>query len=202
VGLVSGRRAVFVDRDGVLIRDVKHLTSSAQIEILPGVPESLRRLRDAGWAVVVVTNQSVVARGMVTEDGLREIHRALAAQLRARGAALDGIYYCPHHPEGAVAAYRRVCDCRKPQPGLLLRAAADLGIDLGASVMVGDAASDIEAGRRAGCRTVLLGATGAAGATRADHAATDLAAAVGWILAAPATSGALPRLDPRHNTPG
>ncbi|HEV2282382.1 MAG TPA: HAD family hydrolase [bacterium] len=199
---MSGRRAVFVDRDGVLMRDVNHLTSPSQIEILPGVPESLRRLRDAGWAVVVITNQSVVARGMVTEEGLREIHEALQSRLRSRGAALDAIYYCPHHPEGAVAAYRIACDCRKPRAGLLLRAAADLGIDLGASVMVGDAASDIEAGRRAGCRTVLLGAAGETGATRADHVATDLASAADWILATPATSGALPRIDPRPDMPG
>ncbi len=199
-----GRRAVFVDRDGVLIRDVHHLSSASQIEILPGVPESLRRLRDAGWAVVVVTNQSAVARGLVTEDGLRQIHRALEAQLESRGAALDAIYYCPHHPEGAAAAYRVECDCRKPRPGLLLRAAADLGIDLGASLMVGDAASDVEAGRRAGCRTVLIrsgvaspargdgrdareaGRTGVAdrdGVTvAADHVAVDLASAVDWML--------------------
>jgi len=188
---VSGRRAVFVDRDGVLIIDVHHLASASQIEILPGVPESLRRLRDAGWAAVVVTNQSVVARGLVTEEGLREIHRALEAQLRSRGAAVDAVYYCPHHPEGAVAAFRVVCDCRKPEAGLLLRAAADLGIDLAASVMVGDAASDVEAGRRAGCRTVLLRAaqeSGAppAGRAAADHVATDLADAVRWILATPA----------------
>lgn len=182
----AGRRAVFVDRDGVLIRDVDHLTSASEIEILGGVPEALRRLRAAGWAVVVVTNQSVVARGLVTEDRLREIHRALETQLGERGAALDAIYYCPHHPEGAVAAYRAVCDCRKPAPGMLLRAAAELGIDLRESVMVGDAPSDIEAGRRAGCRTVLLRADGDAVADRIapDHVAPDLAAAADWILAA------------------
>jgi D-glycero-D-manno-heptose 1,7-bisphosphate phosphatase len=191
---MSGRRAVFVDRDGVLIRDVNHLTSPSQIEILPGVAESLRRLRGAGWAVVAVTNQSVVARGMVTEEGLREIHATLESLLRSRGAPLDAIYYCPHHPDGTVAVYRAVCDCRKPRPGLLLRAAADLGLDLEASVMVGDAASDIEAGRRAGCRTVLLRAAGEPGASDvgADHVAADLAAAADWILTTPAASGAVP----------
>ena len=184
---MTGRPAVFVDRDGVLIREVDHLTSASQIDILPGVPESLRRLRDAGWVIVVVTNQSVVARGMVTEEGLREIHHALEAQLTARRAALDAIYYCPHHPEGAVAAYRVVCDCRKPLPGLLLRAAADLGIDLPGSVMVGDAMSDIEAGRRAGCRTVLLraGWMPELTAPAADHVAAALAGAADWILATP-----------------
>ena len=188
---MTGRRAVFLDRDGVLIEDVHYLASSSQIEILPGVPESLRRLHDAGWALVVVTNQSAVARGLVTEEGLREIHLILEAQLRTRGASLDAIYYCPHHPEGAVAAFRVVCDCRKPEAGLLLRAAADLGIDLAASVMVGDAASDVEAGRRAGCRTVLLWAAREGGSlpaarVTADYVATDLADAARWILAAPA----------------
>jgi mannose-1-phosphate guanylyltransferase/phosphomannomutase len=179
----SRRRAVFVDRDGVLIRDVDHLTSTSQLEILPGVPEALRRLHGAGWAIVVVTNQSVVARGWLTEEALREIHRELALRLAARGAALDAIYHCPHHPEGS-------CDCRKPKPGMLLRAAADLGIDLAASVMVGDAPSDVEAGRRAGCRTVLIRDTAAAvrgagtlEASTPDHVARDLAAAADWILA-------------------
>lgn len=192
---MSARRAVFVDRDGVLITDVDHLTSASEIEILPGVPESLRRLRNAGWAAVVVTNQSVVARGLVTEDELRAIHRTLESQLRARRAALDAIYYCPHHPEGVVAAYRAACDCRKPQPGLLLRAASDLGLDLRSSVMVGDTASDIEAGRRAGCRTVLIHhASPAGGSSRestavadtaaADYVAPDLPGAVDWILRA------------------
>lgn len=195
---MSGRRAVFLDRDGVLIRDVVHLADASQIEILPGVPDALRRLRDARWMIVVVTNQSVVARGMVSETDLRGIHDVLESRLRARGATLDAIYYCPHHPEGAVDAYRVLCDCRKPKPGLLRRAAADLGIDLPVSVMVGDTNADIEAGRRAGCRTVLLtGSAGAAapvssaaGARTADHVAADLAAAADWILAeAPALDG-------------
>lgn len=188
---MSGRRAAFLDRDGVLIRDVVHLVDASRIEILPGVPDALRRLRDAQWMIVVVTNQSVVARGMVSETELRGIHDGLEARLRVHGATLDAIYYCPHHPEGAVEPYRVVCDCRKPKPGLLVRAAADLGIDLRASVMVGDTDSDIEAGRRAGCRTVLLtGSAGTApagssatGARTADHVAVDLAAAADWILA-------------------
>jgi D-glycero-D-manno-heptose 1,7-bisphosphate phosphatase len=188
------RRAVFLDRDGVLIRDADHLTEASQIEILPGVPEALRRLRAAGWTIIVVTNQSVVARGLVTEDGLRQIHRVLEAQLRERGAMLDAIYYCPHHPEGAVARYRVVCDCRKPEPGLLLRAAKDFDLELAASVMVGDTPSDIEAGRRAGCRTVLISTEAlrtaepaartadGAGAVTADHLASNLQEAGDWII--------------------
>jgi D-glycero-D-manno-heptose 1,7-bisphosphate phosphatase len=185
---------VFLDRDGVLIRDADHLTAASQIEILPGVPEALRRLRAAGWTVIVVTNQSVVARGLVTEEGLRQIHRVLEAQLRERGAMLDAMYYCPHHPEGAVARYRVVCDCRKPEPGLLLRAAKDFDIDLAASVMVGDTLSDIEAGRRAGCRTVLIRTEAprtakpaaptvdSAGAVTADHLASNLREVADWII--------------------
>jgi D-glycero-D-manno-heptose 1,7-bisphosphate phosphatase len=197
---VSGRRAVFLDRDGVLIRDVDHLTAASQMEILPGVPEALRRLRAAGWTVVVATNQSVVARGLVTEDGLRQIHRVLEQQLAARGAALDAIYYCPHHPQGAVERYRLACDCRKPEPGLLLRAAKDLGIDLAASAMVGDTASDVEAGRRAGCRTVLISpagprgpkegggtADGARGAAP-DYLAANLQEAAQWVMRLPVIS--------------
>jgi D-glycero-D-manno-heptose 1,7-bisphosphate phosphatase len=194
---MSRRHAVFLDRDGVLIRDVDHLTAASQIEILPGVPDALRRLRDAGWTLVVATNQSVVARGLVTEDGLREIHSVLEDQLRAHGAGLDAIYYCPHHPEGAVTRYRVVCDCRKPEPGLLVRAAKDLGIDLAASVMVGDTAADIEAGRRVGCRTVLIGASGPhvarpgarpgdmgarPDAAAPDHIAAGLKEAADWIV--------------------
>jgi D-glycero-D-manno-heptose 1,7-bisphosphate phosphatase len=174
---MSGRRAVFLDRDGVLIRDVHHLTAASQIEILTGVPEALRRLRQNGWTVVVVTNQSVVARGLVTEEELEEIHQVLQERLHARGGPVDAIYYCPHHPQGAVARYRMACDCRKPRPGLLFRAAEDLGIDLAASIMVGDTGTDIEAGRRAGCRTVLIGTPDSAAsphpAAEGDAVGTD-----------------------------
>jgi D-glycero-D-manno-heptose 1,7-bisphosphate phosphatase len=182
---MSGRRALFLDRDGVLIRDVHHLTAASQIEILPGVPEALRRLRQNGWTVVVVTNQSVVARGLVTEEELEEIHQVLQERLSARGGPVDAIYYCPHHPQGAVARYRMVCDCRKPRPGLLLRAAEDLGIDLAASIMVGDTGTDIEAGRRAGCRTALIGTPGSAASPRAaadgDAAGADRPTAPDYI---------------------
>lgn len=188
-----GRRAVFLDRDGVLIADTHHLRSADQLCVLPGVPEALVRLRAAGWALIVATNQSVVARGWVSEEELRQVHRVLLAILRERGASLDAIYYCPHHPEGAVPEYRVVCECRKPNPGMVLRAAAELGLDLSASVMVGDAASDIEAGRRAGCRTVLVrtgpAETVAGGAAAPDYVATDLDAAAAWILALPPHSG-------------
>jgi len=190
---VAHRRAVFLDRDGVLVADVHHLRRADQLRLLPGVPEALARLRAAGWALVVATNQSVVARGWISEGELRDIHRMLAAMLLDRGVALDAIYYCPHHPEGKVSEYRLVCPCRKPNPGMLLRGAAELGLDLSESVMVGDALSDIEAGRRAGCRTVLMcgGVVEAEpqAVAASDYVAADIEAAAAWILALPPRQG-------------
>jgi len=176
-------RAVFLDRDGVLIEDVDHLTSVDQIEILPRVPEALARLRAAGWKLVIATNQSVVARGWITEAGLREIHRVLLDRLRARGAEIDAVYYCPHHPDGAVAAFRGACECRKPNPGMLFQAANDHHLDLAGSIVIGDALTDVEAGHRAGCRTVLLGGDGGRGGRASpDYVANDLEGAADWIL--------------------
>ncbi len=185
------RRAVFLDRDGVLIADVDHLTAVEQLHILPRVPEALARLRAAGWELIIATNQSVVARGWITEDRLREIHRVLLARLRAHGAEIDAVYYCPHHPEGFVQEYRRICECRKPKAGMLLEAATERDLDLARSVVVGDAPSDIEAGRRAGCRTVLIRPEGPSpravpgevgGSAVSDHVARDLWEAMEWIL--------------------
>jgi D-glycero-D-manno-heptose 1,7-bisphosphate phosphatase len=189
-------RAVFLDRDGVLIADVHHLTSVEQIRLLPKVPEALARLRAAGWRLIVATNQSVVARGWITEEELGRIHLALLETLRSRGAEIDAVYYCPHHPEGALARYRRVCDCRKPSPGMLLRAAREWRLDLARCVIVGDAATDIEAGWRAGCRAILVrGAQQDPPADRVaasehsrgghppDFVASDLWGATEWVLA-------------------
>lgn len=151
------RTAVFLDRDGVLIEDNGILTDATQIRLLEGVTPSLWRFREAGFLLIVVTNQSVVARGLLTEADLDAIHAELQRVLQASGGpALDAIYFCPHHPEATLPDYRVTCDCRKPRPGLLLRAAKDLGIDLGASFMLGDRMTDVAAGSRAGCRTVLV----------------------------------------------
>ncbi len=183
---MSRRRAVFLDRDGVLVADTHHLRRADQLRLLPGVPEALVQLREAGWALVVATNQSVVARGWLSEEGLERVHGALIDMLRERGATLDRIYYCPHHPDGEVPEYRGACACRKPNPGMLLRAAEEMDLDLADSVMVGDAPSDIEAGRRAGCRTVLISRGAVANepvSTGADYVAPDLRHAAAWILA-------------------
>ena len=149
-------KAVFLDRDGVLIEDVGLLTEEAQLRVLDGVPEALIALRQAGFLLVVISNQTVVARGLLTEAGVNQIHQALDARLQSAGASIDRYYFCPHHPKGTLPQYRLDCDCRKPKPGLLLRAARDCGIDLTKCFCVGDRLTDIIAGAKAGCRTVLV----------------------------------------------
>lgn len=184
------RRAVFLDRDGTIIREVGHLQSSDQLALLPGAAEAIRRLNRSGMLSVVVTNQPVVARGSVSLEGLARIHARLESNLGADRAFLDGIYFCPHHPDrgflGEVPELKGPCSCRKPEPGLIDQACRDLGIGRQDSWMVGDTTADIEAGRRAGVRTVLL-RTGHAGAdrkhaVRPDYTTPDLTHAVDWIL--------------------
>lgn len=186
--------AVFLDRDGVLIEDVDLLTHADRIRILPGVAQGLRELKEAGFALLVVSNQPVVARGLIDESEVAALQREVASRLVQAGApALDGFYFCPHHPSATLAAYRQACECRKPGAGLLLRAAADHGIDLAASFMVGDRPTDILAGARAGCRTIWV-ETGRhldapiehaqpMPAPRPDHVCAGLLQAARWVLA-------------------
>ena len=151
--------AVFFDRDGTLIEDVGYPTRPEQIRILGGVARALDRLAGAGYRLIVVTNQSGIARGLLTEDELNRFHGALDEQLELLGARLDAYYSCPHHPDPSQANrpdLAVVCDCRKPRPGLILQAAEDLGLDLGASWTVGDSWRDVAAGRAAGTRTIKL----------------------------------------------
>ena len=178
-------RAVFLDRDGTINREVDLLREVGQLRLLPGAAEGIRALNRMGYRVIVVTNQSVVARGWVTEAKLQSIHRALEARLRRRGARLDAIFYCPHHPDADLPRYRVRCRCRKPGIGLIRRAGRELGVAMRGSFMVGDSTRDILAGRRARLDTILLG-TGYAGkdgkyAVRPDHAASDLASAARLI---------------------
>ncbi len=186
------RPAVFLDRDGVLVDELDFLTDPDALRLYPGVPEAVHELNSRGWVVVVVTNQSAVARGLLDERGLGEIHERLRQRLAQGGAHLDAIFYCPHHPEAGQGAYRCACDCRKPAPGLLTRAARLLGLDLSRSWIVGDSARDLEAGVAAGVRGILV-ATGKGGRERARLVAAgrapavfvpDLAAAVRHIRAA------------------
>ncbi len=148
--------AVFLDRDGTLIREVGYLRRPEQIELLDGVPAALRALRKGGFKTVVVTNQSAVARGWLTEAGLNQIHGLIQDRLAEQGARLDGIYYCPHHPSEGVGGYRMACDCRKPNPGMILRAAEDLALEPKRSYVVGDQAVDRELALRVGAMPVLV----------------------------------------------
>ena len=154
---LNARRAVFLDRDGVLIEDVHLLTRREQVRVLPGVPQALRELQAAGYVLLVVTNQTVVARGLATERAVRDVNDHVREEIhRQSGCSIDRFYVCPHHPEATLLAYRTACQCRKPHPGMLLRGKQDFEIDLTASFMVGDRISDITAGCAAGCTTLLV----------------------------------------------
>lgn len=154
---VKNERAFFLDRDGVLVEDVDLLTEAGQIRIIPGVVEALRAIDEQGYLSVVVTNQTVVARGLIDESDLEALHDHLREELvRAGAPALSAFYVCPHHPHADVAEYRVDCSCRKPKPGLLERASDEMGIDLAMSFMIGDRLSDVAAGKSAGCTTVLV----------------------------------------------
>lgn len=174
--------AVFLDRDGVLVRERGFITRPDQLEILAGVPQALSALRGAGFRVVIVTNQSALARGLLDETGLAKIHEALSRRLKASGASWDALYCCPHHPTEGQGENRRDCECRKPRPGMLLRAAREMGLDCSRSWMVGDSARDMEAGRAAGCRTLALPGPDGVSPEGADLQAPSLEAAARGIL--------------------
>ncbi|MFP4105835.1 MAG: HAD-IIIA family hydrolase [Phycisphaerae bacterium] len=150
------KKAVFLDRDDTILKDPGYLSDPERVELLPGVALAIKSLRQAGFMVVVVTNQSGIARGMLTEETLRQIHEEMRRRLDSKGAHIDAIYYCPYHPDGSVIKYARNSDLRKPRPGMILQAARELNIDLKQSWMVGDGARDVEAGQRAGCRTIRI----------------------------------------------
>jgi D-glycero-D-manno-heptose 1,7-bisphosphate phosphatase len=184
--------AVFIDRDGTLTEEVGYVNHPDRLRLLPRSAEAIRRLNAAGVAAVVVTNQAGIARGYFSEEVFQAVNASLVAQLLAAGARLNGIYACLHHPTEGEPPYRARCDCRKPLPGLLTRAAAELDLDLDGSVMVGDKASDLVPGRTVGARTVLVLTGYGRGeweyrqstfAVRPDHVAGDLLDAVDWALA-------------------
>ena len=147
---------VFLDKDGTLVEDVPYNVDPARIRLTDGAAEGLRRLHAAGYRLVVVSNQAGVARGYFPEEALEAVGRRLRELLAQAGVPLGGFYYCPHHRDGSVRRYAVACDCRKPAPGMLRRAAREHGLDLPRCWLVGDILDDVEAGRRAGCRTVLL----------------------------------------------
>jgi histidinol-phosphate phosphatase family protein len=184
------RSAVFLDRDGTLNEETDYVRTPDQLVLLPGAADAVRRLNHAGRLAVIITNQSVVARGDVTFAGLKTIHARLTHLLGARHAYVDGVYVCPHHPDrgfpGEVPELKMVCSCRKPATGLVDEACRDLQIDRRTSWFVGDTTSDMETGRRAGTRTILV-RSGHAGQDgrfpfQPDYVVPDIAAAVSWIL--------------------
>lgn len=149
-------RAIFLDRDGTLIEPRHYPSLPEHLQLVKDVAPELCHLQRAGFRLVVITNQSGIARGYFGEAELRRMHEHLTNELGWHGVWLDGIYHCPHHPEGIVPSLAINCDCRKPEPGMLLRAATDLDLDLSRSWFVGDILDDVEAGNRAGCRTILV----------------------------------------------
>jgi D-glycero-D-manno-heptose 1,7-bisphosphate phosphatase len=150
------RPALFLDRDGVLNVDTGYLHRPEELRWVPGAIETVKRFNDLGWLVVVVTNQAGIARGLYDEAAMHGLHAFMQDELRRHGAHVDAFYHCPHHPEGILADLAVGCDCRKPEPGMLLAAARDWPIDLAASLLVGDRETDIEAARRAGVRGILF----------------------------------------------
>ncbi len=154
-------RAVFLDRDGVINRNLPNLVSEKQFELVSdSVPAAVKRAKEAGYRVIIITNQPVIAKGFCTREDVERIHEHMKSILAAKGARIDAIYVCPHHPEkgfaGEVKALKIDCDCRKPKPGLILQAAKEHQIDLGNSWMIGDSVVDVAAGKAAGVRTILL----------------------------------------------
>ncbi len=148
--------ALFLDRDGTLVHRRHYPSRPEDLRLYSGIGRPLRTLQRAGFRLIVITNQSGIARGYFGEDELQRMHEHLAGELYNLGVALDGIYHCPHHPDGVVPRFAIRCDCRKPAPGMLLRAAADLDLDLARSWLIGDILDDCEAGNRAGCRALLV----------------------------------------------
>jgi len=188
-------RAVFLDRDGVIVRDADLIIRIEQIEILENITSALYKLKAAGYLLVVVSNQPVIAIGLISEDEVKKINDEIERRIvDLDGPHIDGFYFCPHHPNANVKQYRVVCDCRKPEPGLILKASLDFYIDTGKSYMVGDRITDIAAGKAADCTTiqVMSGLHEAPTIQTAhpidptlepDYACRDLSAATQWILA-------------------
>lgn len=189
--MAARRPVVFLDRDGTLIEEVGYVNHPSRVRLIPGAAGAVARLRAAGFAVVVVTNQAAIARGYLPRELVDATHAELTRRLAAEGTRVDAIYLCPHHPTEGVGELLVRCDCRKPEPGLLLRAAEELDLDLTRAAIVGDLPSDVAAGAAVGARTVLVLTGLGRGeweyrrgrfAVAPDHVCEDLAAAVGWLL--------------------
>lgn len=179
-------RAAFIDRDGVINEELGHVHRIADFHLLPGVSQGLRLLQDHGWMLVVVTNQSGIARGIYREDDFSRLTRHMLDLLTHDGVRIAGVYHCPHHPTAGVGELRLDCDCRKPKPGMLLRAASECGVSLLDSVIIGDKVGDLEAGANAGLAARILVESGHRVTPHsrmlADHCASGLLGAAEWVV--------------------
>jgi len=171
-------KAVFLDRDGVITVDKSYQYQTHDLELIPGAAAAIKKLKAGGYLAIIITNQSGVARGYFTEDDLLAFNSHMLKVLENEGAKADAVYYCPHLKGAKIAYYRKDCACRKPKPGMLIKAAKEYGVDLSRSWVVGDKASDVDAGKAAGCRTILIGKEKG----KADALAKDLSEAVEYIL--------------------
>ncbi len=180
----NSRPAIFLDRDGVLIKDMDKNPIVENFELLDNVPEAIKKINQSGYLAIVVTNQPMIAKGFVTFEQVDDVHKLLETELGKDGAYLDDIYFCPHHPEkgfaGEIPELKVDCNCRKPKPGMLLKAAQDYHIDLSQSWMIGDRESDIKAGKAAGCKTVLIGTLPSF--EKANYNFKNLSEAIDFIL--------------------
>ena len=178
------QKAIFLDRDGTINKYVGFLRDIDEFVLINGVCDAIKRINESGYLAIIVTNQPVIARGEMSLEQLDEIHKKMETLLGKAGAFIDGLYFCPHHPDsgyvGEVAELKKVCSCRKPEPGMLFQAARDYNIDLSKSWIVGDDSRDVKCGKKAGVKTVLLGES--AGGIEADFIAKDLKDAVYNII--------------------
>jgi D-glycero-D-manno-heptose 1,7-bisphosphate phosphatase len=187
----DARPAVFLDRDGTMIRDVGYLDRLEAVEWLPSTADAVRRLNHAGFLVCVTTNQSGIGRGLFTHELVAKVHAHMSATLEAAGARIDGWFYCPHHPDAALEGYRMTCDCRKPAPGMIWQARARFPIDLSRSYVIGDKQLDMDLATRSGTRGILVRTGSGRDLARthgdqvpgAAHVADNLPDAVTWLLA-------------------
>ncbi len=195
-------KAVFLDRDGTINEEVEYLSDLKKFKLFPKVAPAIKLLNDYGFKAIVITNQAGVARGYFGKDKVEKIHQEMKRQLREKGAHLDRIYYCPHHPTEGMGKYKKNCWCRKPNPGMLEKAAKDFDLDLGRSYVIGDQLTDIKLGNNAGCQTVLV-LTGYGKEScrkkgdcevRVSFVADDLEKAVVWILEKEKLIGSQPRV--------
>jgi histidinol-phosphate phosphatase family protein len=188
------KTAIFLDRDGTINDEVGYLDSADKLRIIPAAFEAVRLINASGMKAVVISNQAGVAKGLFTEEFVRKINGQIQSALLAQGALIDRFYFCPHHPTEGIDPYRLICDCRKPEPGMLHQAAADLNIDLARSYVIGDRLRDVETAHRAGAKGVLVmtgyghdlmqetGPDRANELNQPDYVAQDILEAVHWIL--------------------